>query len=154
MTRNDQLDRERVNRLMMEALDGEISTSDRAELDAILEAHLEIRKEYQMMSRVKQVTGTMAYAEPPAEVWDGYWTSVYNNFERGVGWILLSVGTVIVSTYGVWKWVEAVWGNSGVPLLIRLAILGIAAGLLVLAASVVREKLFTRKHDPYKEIQR
>ncbi len=154
MTRNDQLDRERVNRLMMEALDGEISTSDRAELDAILEAHLEIRKEYQMMSRVKQVTGTMAYAEPPAEVWDGYWTSVYNNFERGVGWILLSVGTVIVSTYGVWKWVEAVWGNSGVPLLIRLAILGIAAGLLVLAASVIREKLFTRKHDPYKEIQR
>ena len=154
MTRNDQLDRERVNRLMMEALDGEISTSDRAELDAILEAHLEVRKEYQMMSRVKQVTGTMAYAEPPAEVWDGYWTSVYNNFERGVGWILLSVGTVIVSTYGVWKWVEAVWGNSGAPLLIRLAILGIAAGLLVLAASVVREKLFTRKHDPYKEIQR
>ena len=154
MTQNDPLDRERMNRLMMEALDDEISAADRQELDALLEAHPEVRKEYGMMSRVKEVTGTMSYNEPPQEVWDTYWTSVYNKFERGVAWIFLSVGTVVVLAYGAWKWVEAIWGASEVPLFVRLGILAIAIGLLGLAVSVIREKLFTRKRDPYKEIQR
>ena len=72
MTPSDQVDRERVNRLMMEALDGEISAAERGELDGILETHPEIRKEYDMMSRVKEVTGTMTYSKPPEEVWDRY----------------------------------------------------------------------------------
>jgi hypothetical protein len=154
VTRNDQLDRDRVNRLMMEALDGEISPADKQQLDALLESHPEIRKEYQMMSRVKEVTGAMAYSEPPQEVWDTYWTSVYNKFERGVAWIFLSIGTVVVGAYGAWKWVEAIWGAAEVPIFVRLSILAIAIGLLILAVSVIREKIFTAKRDPYKEIQR
>jgi hypothetical protein len=154
VTRSDQVDRDRVNRLMMEALDGEISAAERGELDGILDAHPEIRKEDEMMSRVKEVTGTMTYTKPPEEVWDRYWTSVYNQFERGVGWILVSIGTVVVATYGAWKWLEAVWGEAGLPWIVRLGIIAVAAGLFVLAVSVIREKLFTHRHDPYKEIER
>lgn len=154
MTRSDPVDREGVNRLMMASLDGEISGDEQRELDAILEAHPEIRKEYQMMSRVKEVTGAMTYDSPPEEVWDRYWTSVYNKFERGVGWILISIGTAVLLAYGSWRWLETVWGDTGLPLFIRIAILSVAAGLFVLTISVIREKLFTRKHDPYKEIER
>ena len=96
----------------------------------------------------------MMYNKPPEEVWDRYWTTVYNRVERGIGWILISIGAVVVTTYGAWKWIEAIWGESELPLFVRLAILTLAAGLLVLAISVVREKLFTYKRDPYKEIER
>ena len=45
-----------------------------------------------------------------------------------------------------------------VPLMVTYVIfsviLAVAAGLSVLAFSVIREKLFTHRHDPYKEIER
>ena len=145
---------DRVRRLMMAALDGESTAEERSELDALLAADAELRAEWERMGRVKEVTGTMTYNKPPEEVWDRYWTTVYNRVERGIGWILVSIGAVVVGTYGAWKWVEAIWGETDLPLFIRMAILTVAAGLLVLAVSVVREKLFTYRHDPYKEIER
>ena len=147
-------DRERLRGLMMAALDGEISFENRAELERGLETDGELRREWESMRRVKEVTAEMGFREPPEEIWGRYWTSVYNKFERGIAWILLSLGTVVVLAYGAWKWVESIWGATDVPLFVRLGILAIAIGLLVLAVSVVREKLFTGKRDPYKEIQR
>jgi ferric-dicitrate binding protein FerR (iron transport regulator) len=154
VTRKEYLDRERVNRLMMAALDGEVSADERRELTGILDANPEVRREYEMMSRVKEVTGTMTYKQPPEEVWDRYWTTVYNRVERGVAWILVSVGAVVVLTYGAWKWLEALWGDAGLPLFVKFAILTLAVGFLILAASVIREKLFAYRRDPYKEIER
>lgn len=154
MTRNESVDRERVNRLMMAALDGEISPDERRELEGTLERNPEIRREWEMMSRLKEVTGAMTYKQPPEEVWDRYWTSVFNRIERGIGWILISLGSVVLLTYGAWKWLEALWGEAGLPLFVKLAIMAVAVGLLVLAVSVIREKLFTYRRDPYKEIER
>jgi hypothetical protein len=148
------VDRERVNRLMMAALDGEIATDERDDLDRVLERHPEIRQEYRMMQRVKEVTGTMTYREPPEEIWDRYWVSIYNRLERGIGWILISVGAIALLSWGAWRVIEALWGDAGIPVGVKLAIFAVAAGLLILAVSVVREKLFTYRHDPYKEIER
>jgi hypothetical protein len=154
VTRDEAVDRERVNRLMMAALDGEISSDERRELDGVLERYPEIRREWEMMGRLKEVTGAMTYKKPPEEVWDRYWTGVYNRIERGIGWILVSLGAVVVGAYGAWKWLEAIWGEAGLPLFVKIAIMTLAVGLLVLAFSVIREKLFTHRRDPYKEIER
>ena len=154
MTRNESVDRERVNRLMMAALDGEISPDERSELEGILERNPEIRREWEMMSRVKEVTGAMTYDRPPEEVWDRYWTSVYNRMERGVGWVFVSLGTVVLLAYGAWKWFETLWGEAGLPWFVKVAIMAVAVGFLVLAVSVIREKLFAYRRDPYKEIER
>ncbi len=154
MTRNDPADRERASRLMMAALDGEISATERQELDQLLETDDRIRDEWERMNRVKEVTSTMAFREPPEEVWEQYWTSVYNRVERGIGWILLSLGTIVLLAYGAWKWMEAIAGADDLPLVLKLAIFGGVVGLIILIVSVLREKLFTRRRDAYKEIQR
>ena len=154
MTRNDAVDRERANRLMMAALDGEISSEERRELVQTLQRRPEIRRGWEQMRRVKEVTATMTYKRPPEEVWDRFWTSMYNRFERGVGWILVSLGAVVLLAWGTWKWLEALWGDADLPSFVKLAILTAAVGLLVLAVSVIREKLFTYRRDPYKEIER
>jgi len=147
-------DRERVQRLMMAALDDEISPEEQRELDGALERDAAAREEWEKMKRVKEVTGSMTFREPPAEVWDGYWVSVYNRAERGVAWVLVSVGAIVLLVYGAWKWLEALWADAGVPGFVKVAIMAVATGLIVLAVSVLREKLFTYRRDPYKEIQR
>ena len=154
MTRNDPADRERAQRLMMAALDGEISAAERQELDQLLETDDRIRDEWERMNRVKEVTSAMAFREPPEEVWEQYWTSVYKRVERGIGWILLSLGTIVLLAYGAWKWMEAIAGADDLPLVLKLAIFGGVVGLIILIVSVLREKLFTRHRDAYKEIQR
>lgn len=148
------VDIERARQLMMAALDEEISTAERQELDRALREDDTLRAEWERMRTLKEVTGDMAFREPPEEVWGEYWTSVYNRFERGIGWILVSIGTIVVGTYGAWKWLEVVWAEAELPLVVRVGLIAVAAGLLVIAVSVVREKLFTRKRDPYREIQR
>ncbi len=154
MSPRDSVDAERARRLMMAALDGEISPEERSELDTMLEANSEIREEWEQMNRVKEVTSAMALREPPEEIWGEYWTSVYNRTERGIGWLLVSLGSIVLLAYGAWKWVEAVFQTDDLPLLPKVAILGVAFGLSILVVSVIREKLFTKKHDPYKEVQR
>jgi hypothetical protein len=139
---------------MMAALDGEITAAERCELERGLEADAEARLDWERVSRVKEVTGAMRFREPPAEVWDRYWTSVYNRFERGIGWILVSVGAIVLLCYGAWAWVQALLADTGLPLFLKLAITALAFGLIVLAVSVAREKLFTWRRDPYKEIER
>jgi hypothetical protein len=154
VTRNDAVDRERVNRLMMASLDGENSADEQRELDGVIEAHPEIRREWEIMTRLKEVTGSMTYKQPPEEVWDRYRTSIYNRIERGIGWILISLGAVVVAAWGAWKWLEALWGEADLPLFVKLSILTVAVGVLVLVFSVIREKLFCYRRDPYKEIER
>jgi ferric-dicitrate binding protein FerR (iron transport regulator) len=145
---------ERARHLMMAALDGELGPEDRAELDGLLAADASLREEWERLNEVKEVTGTMGYTEPPEEVWETYWVSVYNRVERGVGWILLSLGALVVTGYGIWQGVEALLADTGLPGFFKIALFVAALGGLILLLSVAREKLFTRRRDPYREIQR
>jgi hypothetical protein len=147
-------DADHARRLMMAALDGEISPAEREELTRLLSADGGLREEWARLSRVKEVTTAMRLNEPPAEMWDRYWLSVYNRAERGVGWILVSVGATVLLGYGAWSAIEALIGDTDMPLYLRLAILAVALGGIVLVVSVIREKLFTYRHDPYKEVER
>ncbi len=139
---------------MMAALDDELSSNEREQLDRLLANDGRLRSEWERFERVKEVTREMSYKEPPEEVWEGYWASVYNRAERGLGWSLVSAGTLVLFGYGVWHAVEAVLADSGVPGFLKIAIFAVAFGGTILLLSVVREKLFTRLRDRYKEIQR
>jgi ferric-dicitrate binding protein FerR (iron transport regulator) len=154
MIGDDSIDRERVNRLMMAALDGEIESEEWRELNGILERDPAIRQEWERMNRVKEVTGAMAYRNPPEEVWGRYWTSIYNRLERGVGWILVSIGAMILIAYGAWEAMRSMWADAEMPLFLKVAVMAVVLGLIVLLISTCREKFFAWKRDPYKEIER
>jgi ferric-dicitrate binding protein FerR (iron transport regulator) len=154
VTRGKPIDRERVNRLMMAALDGETTSDEWRELQGVLARDPEIREEWERMTRVKEVTGTMAYRDPPKEVWGRYWTSVYNRLERGAAWILVSIGAMVLLAYGAWEGLQAMWADATIHLFVKIAVMAVVVGLIVLLVSTIREKLFTRRHDPYKEIER
>lgn len=145
---------ERVRRLLMSALDGELNAAEREELERLLDADPRLRDEWNRLSKVKEVTQSMALRKPPDEVWEDYWASVYSRLERGVAWILVSVGGIVLVSYGAWQGVQALIADVDMPWFLKGAILATTVGLVVLFVSVLREKLFIRVSDPYKDVQR
>jgi ferric-dicitrate binding protein FerR (iron transport regulator) len=145
---------ERVRHLLMSGLDGELNAEEREELEGLLAADSKLRDEWHRMSKLKEVTQSMALRKPPDEVWEDYWASVYSRLERGVGWILVSLGGIVLLSYGAWRGVQALIADAEMPWFLKGAILATAVGLVVLFVSVLREKLFVRGRDPYKDVQR
>ena len=96
----------------------------------------------------------MALRSPPEEVWETYWTSVYHRFERGVGWVLLSLGVIVSLSYGLWQLAKELMADATIPTFIKGAVLAMIVGGAILFVSVVREKWFVNRSDPYKDVQR
>ena len=147
-------DRERLKRLMMEAVDREISAENLAELKAALANRPELRAELETFTRVKEVTDTMTRNRPPDEIWDRYWEGVYRRLERGIGWILTSMGAIVLLLWGSWVGGRELIASTDLPVFVRWSIMAVAAGLVVLFVSVARERLFLWKSDPYKDVTR
>lgn len=145
---------ERMVRLLMGALDGELSPAEQREFERSLEVDRELRAEWDRLRRVKEVTDTMKMQKPPGEVWDSYWEGVYRRTERGLAWILVSVGAIVLVSWGLVHWVQDVLADTTVPPLIRWASVALVIGLVILFVSVLREKLHMRRSDPYKDVIR
>ena len=145
---------ERSRQWMMAALDDEISDDDRRRFEAALGSDPELRAEWERLVRVKEITRSMRYRRPPDELWDRYWLSVYNRFERGLGWILFSVGAIVLLAWGVWHASVALWASTEAPPIVKVAVFALALGGGVLLLSVIRERLRLWRSDPYREVRR
>lgn len=151
MTHQDPLNRERVQQLMMAALDGEVSSDEQRELDGLIAAHPDVAHEWRRFQRLKEVTTNMSLRTPPEETWDRYWQNTYRRTERGIAWLLVSIGAIVLLGYWAWHAVLAFFETGSEPLGIRLAIAALTIGLVILAVSVIREKIFTNRRDPYQK---
>ncbi len=145
---------ERLRHWMMAALDGELGDAERQQLEAKLASDPELAAEWQRLNNLKELTAMSTISSPPKEVWGSYWHSVYNRMERGVGWILVSLGTLVLVSYGLWEAIHELLADSEVPGFVKLAMLALGTGVATLLLSVIREKIFVRRHDPYKEVER
>ena len=96
----------------------------------------------------------MELKKPPKDVWRLYWASVYNRLERRIGWILLSIGAMIILFFGGYKMVEGIIQDPSTPLLLKAGILIFLGGIVVLLVSLIREQFFVRKRERYKEDER
>jgi hypothetical protein len=140
--------------LLMAAVDGELSTEEQREFKKFVSISSDCQREWEEYKKLKEATMQLKFTQPSEEVWDRYWLNVYNRIERGIGWILTSIGAMIVLFYGAFKAVESIIADAQLEWFVKAGILAALGGLVILLVSVVREKLMTRKTDKYKEIQR
>ena len=135
-------------------VDGELT----ADQEKLLEEHLRTcprcRKELDELLKLKEVTSDMRFTDLPDKYWAGYWNVVYNRLERGLGWILLSVGAIILAALGTWEILRDFFLDPAQPIVLKLAIGSGLLGLIILLISVLRERLFARKHERYEEVER
>lgn len=146
--------RQRFQYLSMLVVDHEASDEEKKEFFRMVEQYPEFNSEWAKFQNLKEVIHTMKFKTLPDEVWDRHWLGIYNRIERGLAWILFSIGAVILISYGVYHFIEAVLADTQIGGVLKVGIIAIVVGLVILLVSVIREKLSIRKKDPYKEVQR
>ncbi|MCA9731347.1 MAG: hypothetical protein H6696_03530 [Deferribacteres bacterium] len=154
MKKMDEKSRETFQELLTKAFDNQLNTDELAQFNQFVEQFPECAEEWQDMQPLRHVTSTMKFKEPAKEVWDMYWLNTYNRLERGVAWVLFSLGAILIAAFVVYNFITQFLQDSNVPGVLRWGIAFVALGGAALFVSVLREKLFTRKNDPYKEIDR
>lgn len=145
---------ERFQYLLNKALDNELSDLEKIEFENLLSSSQEFKDEWNSLKKIKEISSSMKFKNPPEELWDKYWLRIYSRLERGVAWILISIGVTIILVYGGFKLVESIIEDVTLSWLIKGAIIAIIVGFAILIVSVIRERFFIRKSDKYKEIVR
>lgn len=148
-------EKEKFQLLLMAAIDGELAAAEKTQFEQYVRMYPECHAEWQRYVKLKEMTQAMQFTKPSPEVWDHYWVKIYNRLERGLGWIVFSIGCVILLTYGGFKAVEAIVADPTLELIVKVGIIAVIGGLMMLLVSVVREKIFTARTDKYqKEVLR
>ena len=147
-----------MNKNMREFLagyvDNELTPEERAAFEKELEKNPELKTELDEFRKLKEVTGMVQYADLPDEVWESYWQSIYKKLERGIGWILFSVGAIILLCVGAFYFFKGLYIDPSIPLIIKIGVSVLTSGLIFLLVSYVRERLFAYRRDRYKEVKK
>lgn len=144
---------ERFIYLIEKCFDNELNVNEKTEFDSLLQIK-DLKNEFEEQKRVKEVLSKMKLKNPTMEIWDKYWVGVYNKLERGIAWIAVSVGFLILVIYGSIEAVENFFADTQTPGIVKIGISALVIGGLILLFSVIREKFFTHTRDKYKEVQR
>lgn len=135
-------------------LDDELEPTERAAFEEQLARDPELRKGLEEVQSMKSLVGSMRLRELPDEAWDDYRDRTYSRMERRVGWILLSIGAMVLVGYGLYALVVFLVSGADLAWWLRAAIGAACLGLAILLISVIRERIFVWKRDPYREVKR
>jgi divalent metal cation (Fe/Co/Zn/Cd) transporter len=133
-------------------VDGELPDDQREAFESELAVNPELQAELEEFRRLKKVTDMMHYADLPDEVWENYWQSLYRKLERGIGWIFLSVGAMVLLGFGLYEAFSELFTSPNNPLWLKIGVSGLSLGGVILLVSYARERLFAYKRDRYREV--
>ena len=129
--------------------DGELPHDERAQFERRLSADARLARE---VARYRSLQ-VLAREVAPPEPMDFEWRRLARDpLQRALaigGWLLAALGAL-----GLVGWGEYVVAISSMPLLPKLALGGLALGIVMLFAAAIRARLRTRAYDPYTEVQR
>jgi len=145
---------ERIRRLMMASIDGECTPEEEAELKQNLIQNRELAEEYQELKNLKNMTSQTRMKEPAPELWDHYSQTLFTKMERGIGWILFTIGALVLLFYGAWHILSDLLTDPGIAWWLKAAIAALVAGSILLLVSLVRERIYLNKHERYKDVIR
>lgn len=135
-------------------VDGELTPEEKREFESMMAEHPELRDDVNSFQKISDLTRRVSFEELPDPIWEAYGASLYRRAERALGWILLSVGAMLVLGFTA----RGFWGqffmNSSEPLILRIAIGALSVGAIVLIVSKLRETLFAHKRERYRKVQK
>ncbi len=140
--------------LMMAYLDGELDDAQKNTLEAHLKTCPQCQSELDEFNKLKDLTDSISLAEPEDHVWEHYWDNVYNRAERHLGWILSSLGGIVLFIYGGYLATKTIIMNPGVDLIFKVCLVVLIVGCAILFVSVLRERLYFWQKDRYKDVRR
>lgn len=140
--------------LLMGYLDSELTEIEVLRMEQHLENCAECRIELEEFRKLKEVTQNMRVVTPDARSWEEYWSHVYNRLERRIGWVVTSLGAILVTSYGIYSLIAKFLLRSDIPIVVRIGIVALVVGFCTLLISVIRERIFMARMDKYERIKR
>jgi predicted anti-sigma-YlaC factor YlaD len=140
--------------LLMGYLDSELTELEILRVEQHIKECAECAAELEEFRKLKEVTHDMKVLMPDEKYWEDYWSHVYNRLERRIGWILISLGAILLTSYGLYVGIEELLLRQGIPLLVRIGVIALVIGFCTLLISGLRERLFMAKSDKYERIKR
>lgn len=148
------MEHKKIKELISSYHDGELDNKQRQQVEEHLNQCVECQREHEEMGKLEEVMKKMQLRKPHKEMWEIYWTSIYNRLERRLGWIFLSIGAMILLFFGGYKAVEGIIQDTSTPLLLKIGILTLLGGVVILLVSLLREQIFVYKRERYKEVEK
>jgi len=145
---------ERLKQLLAGYVDNELTPVEKLEFERELATNAELQQELKEFNRLKLVTGKMKYADLPDEVWEAYWQSMYRKIERGAGWVLTSIGAIILLVFGVFEVFSNLYADPNAPIWLKVGVTLASVGVIILLVSLSRERFFAYKRERYTEVER
>ncbi len=141
---------ERQQQLMMAYVDDELDPREREEFRAQMAADPELAREVTQFQNLATMTRDLKLKEPTDYEWDRFWASLFNRLERQTGWVLFSLGVLLLVGYAAFEFLSA----DSIELPWKLGGCGLFAGAGLLFLSVLRGRLRTMKYDRYRGVKR
>ena len=69
------------------------------------------------------------------------------------GIVVLLAGIVGLIAYGVYGLVVAMYGESGVPIVIKIAVPAVVVGLALVLIGTIRDRIRDRRGEDFKEVK-
>jgi hypothetical protein len=151
---SDKLSSDSYELKIMAFIDGELPQEEMIEIKRMIDSDKIYREKYNELLKITEVTRAMQLKKLPDMYWDEYWQHIYNRLERGISWILISIGSIIILSFALWNFIRNLLVDQQLNPIFKIGILLLLIGLVILLISIVREKIMVKKVDKYKEVER
>jgi hypothetical protein len=146
---------EEIQQLMMKVVDAVASPEEERALAEAIEGNERWSAELRAFKKIKEVTENMQFKELPDSYWSGYWKDIYSRIERALAWILISIGLMIILGFSAYMGLSQFYSNPEISVMMKIGVSLAVLGGIIMIVSIVRERLFARKHERYeKEVER
>ena len=135
--------------LAMAYADGELAGTARAEFEARLSRDSALAREVAAQQRLHVLARLAAGPEPMDHEWKRIERSSLHRSGLGLAWTMIAVGSL-----GLLAWAVAEELRSGLPLVPKISIALLMAGLVALFLITLRNRLRTMPLDPYTQVKR
>ena len=126
-------------------LDGELTQQERQKVGVYLERDERYREILAELERVKTETEGLNYEKPSSGDWRLMEKSLAENVSQGLGWVILPVWAVVLTSYGLWELATV----PGEPLIGKLLVFGVFLGIALLFFSVLAQRTRESRTDKY-----
>ena len=131
-----------------------LSPEEKEELTRLTKKDEKTAKELKDMDKLKEVIEMLEPVDPEKD-WEEYWSSLYNRLERGIGWIIFSIGAILTLTFFGFQLIKELIRDPRIALCAKVGLISLILGFAILFVSVLRERITISKTDKYsKEVKR
>lgn len=140
---------EHVGALLSGYIDGELTQQERQWVEIHCENCVQCRSERKELAAIRKEVAGARLSEVGEDMWGENMKDSTVKASRGIGWILLIAGFLVLAGIVVFEFVT----DPTIETHMKLIIAAIYGGVALLLLSVLRQRLIERKSDKYKDVE-